>query len=124
MGHGANQLAEAKAVADYAHQVAGPEPFLVVGDFNSAPATPVYRYLTEQAGLVGAQQALKQIDATVPDSFATAGFMALRMHLDHVFSQGKVTFDDLADTYAFGDERSVFTGLSDHVPLITRFEVE
>ena len=124
MGHGANQLAEARAVAGYASQIAGPEPYLVVGDFNSAPATPVYEYMTGEAKLHGAQEQLKQIEPRSTDSFSTAGFMALRMHLDHIFGSKHIAFLDLDDTYLFGDERSPFTGLSDHVPLITRFEVE
>ncbi|MDX2008843.1 MAG: endonuclease/exonuclease/phosphatase family protein [Myxococcaceae bacterium] len=121
MGFGANQLAEATRVSEYARHVSRSEPYLIVGDFNSAPSTPVYRLLTEQEKLHGAQEVLKQIDASRPDSFATAGFLKLRMHLDHVFGHG-VEFADLVDTHAFGDEASRFHGLSDHVPLITRFE--
>ena len=122
MGFGQNQVAEAKAVLQYAQSTAGKEPYIICGDFNSAPTSPVYRYLTEQEKLHGAQAVLKQIDPTKPDSFSTAGFMRWRMHLDHVFGHG-VEFVDLADTHAFGDKASVFFGLSDHVPLITRFEV-
>jgi endonuclease/exonuclease/phosphatase family metal-dependent hydrolase len=122
MGFGVNQLQEARAISAYATRTAHGEPFVLVGDFNSAPATPVYQYLTHEVGLIGAQEQLKQIDAARPDSFATAGFMALRMHLDHVFGRD-VQFTDLDGTHAFGDERSAFHGLSDHVPLITRFEV-
>ncbi|MBE2254052.1 MAG: endonuclease/exonuclease/phosphatase family protein [Myxococcus sp.] len=121
MGHGANQLTEVKAVTDYAQQVSRQEPYLIVGDFNSAPATPVYRLLTEQLKLHGAQAVLKQIDPNRPDSFSTAGFMNLRMHLDHIFGRG-VEFADMKDTHAFGDGSSRFHGLSDHVPLITNFE--
>lgn len=121
MGHGANQLTEAKAVMEYAKHVAHREPYLIVGDFNSAPATPVYRLLTEEAKLHGAQAVLKQIDPERPDSFSTAGFMKLRMHLDHIFGHG-VEFADLRDTHPFGDQASPFHGLSDHVPLITSFE--
>ncbi|MBL8919085.1 MAG: endonuclease/exonuclease/phosphatase family protein [Myxococcaceae bacterium] len=121
MGHGKNQLTEARAVSDYAKHVAHREPYLIVGDFNSAPATPVYELLTREAKLQGAQEVLKQIDAGRPDSFSTAGFMQLRMHLDHIFGRG-VEFADLRDTHAFGDEVSRFHGLSDHVPLITCFE--
>jgi endonuclease/exonuclease/phosphatase family metal-dependent hydrolase len=121
MGHGKNQLVEAKAVAEYASHVARQEPYLVCGDFNSAPATPVYSLLTSAVGLVGPQEALKQIDATRPDTFATAGFMQLRMHLDHVFGR-RIDFADLKDTCAFGDASSPFHGLSDHVPLVTTFE--
>lgn len=119
MGHGANQLTEAKAVAEYAQHVARSEPYLIVGDFNSAPATPVYKLLTGDAKLRGAQETLKLIDPSRTNSFSTAGFMKLRMHLDHIFGN-KVEFADMEDTRAFGDGTSPFHGLSDHVPLITR----
>jgi endonuclease/exonuclease/phosphatase (EEP) superfamily protein YafD len=82
----------------------------------------VYKLLTGEAGLTGAQARLEQIDASQADGFATAGFMAMRMHLDHVFGRG-VDFVDLEGTRPFGDGGSPFHGLSDHVPLITRFEV-
>ncbi len=122
MGFGANQLEEARAVWQYAEATAGQEPYLMCGDFNSAPATPVYRYLTEQARLHGAQAVLKQIDPQCRDGFSTAGFLHWRMHLDHVFGRG-VDFINVDDTHAFGDKRSVFFGLSDHVPLISAFDV-
>ncbi|MDP2272434.1 MAG: endonuclease/exonuclease/phosphatase family protein [Archangium sp.] len=123
MGFGQNQIAEAKAVAQYAQVTAHDEPYLVVGDFNTAPMTPVYRYLTEEAKLRGAQEQLKQIDASRSQSFATAGFMHLRMHLDHLFASGDLGFIDLKDTCTFGDRTSPFSGLSDHVPLIANFDL-
>jgi len=123
MGFGANQIAEARAVVDFAQQTAKAEPYLVVGDFNTAPATPVYEYLTREARLRGAQELLKQIDLSRPESFATAGFMHLRMHLDHLFAGNALEFVDLNDTHTFGDEAGPFTGLSDHVPLIANFEL-
>lgn len=123
MGHGKNQLTEAKRVLDYAHHVAHHEPFLIFGDFNSAPATPVYQLLTDEGRLHGAQEVLRLIDPKRPDSFATAGFLKLRMHLDHVFGSKAVSFVDMKDTHAFGDAQGPFHGLSDHVPLVTRFGV-
>ncbi len=123
MGFGQNQVAEAHAVAHYAQSIAKHEPYLLVGDFNTAPMTPVYRYLTEDAKLRGAQEQLKQLDPERPDAFATAGFMHLRMHLDHVFASGKLEFLDLKGTHTFGDRASPFSGLSDHVPLIATFDV-
>lgn len=123
MGFGKNQVAEAKSLAQFAAQHAKREPYLVVGDFNAAPATPVYAQLTTDAGLIGAQEQLKQIDAKDPRGFATAGFMHLRMHLDHVFGSPGLQFIDLEQTLPFGDKASPFFGLSDHVPLITRFEL-
>lgn len=123
MGFGPNQLAEARAVSQYAEAISKNEPYLVVGDFNTAPRSPVYRYLTEEARLHGAQEKLRQIDPEHPDSFATAGFMHLRMHLDHLFAGGNIEFLDLKDTHTFGDPTSPFTGLSDHVPLIASFDL-
>jgi endonuclease/exonuclease/phosphatase family metal-dependent hydrolase len=123
MGYGRNQLAEAKSVADYALATAKGDPYLIVGDFNTAPATPVYDYLTREAKLEGAQELLKQIDLTRPEAFATAGFLRLRMHLDHLFAHGPITFLDLNGTHTFGDAHSPFDGLSDHVPLISTFEL-
>lgn len=118
MGFGKNQLAEAKAVSEFASAVARQEPYLLMGDFNTAPATPVYEYLTREAKLRGAQEELKQIDLRRPEAFATAGFMRMRMHLDHIFGHGGLEFVDLEGTKTFGDPHSPFSGLSDHVPLI------
>lgn len=122
MGFGLNQLQEAKTLAAFIERHARGEPFIVCGDFNSAPGSPVYRYLTEDAGLSGAQQLLGQTDGS-PKAFPTAGFMNLRMHLDHLFSGGGVRWLDLEGTARFGDRSSPFWGKSDHMPLIARFEL-
>lgn len=122
MGFGVNQLHEARTLASFVRQQADGEPFVVCGDFNSPPGSPVYRYLTEEAGLVCAQHCLGQI-AGAPREFPTAGFLRLRMHLDHLFSGPGVKWVDLDGTMPYGDARSPFHGKSDHVPLIARFVV-
>jgi endonuclease/exonuclease/phosphatase family metal-dependent hydrolase len=122
MGYGVNQLHEAKTLAAFIHRHAGEEPFIVCGDFNSPPESPVYRYLTEDCGLVGVQKHLHQIDRD-PRDFPTAGFMNLRMHLDHLFSSPRVQWLDLEGTCRFGDRSSPFWGKSDHMPLIGRFDL-
>ena len=122
MGYGVNQLHEAKTLAAFIHRHAGDEPFIVCGDFNSSPESPVYRFLTEDCGLVGVQKHLHQIDGN-PRDFPTAGFMNLRMHLDHVFSSPRVNWLDLEGTCRYGDRSSPFWGKSDHMPLIARFEL-
>lgn len=122
MGFGHNQVEEAKKLAAYVHRLAGGEPFVLAGDFNSPPGSPVYRFLTEEAGLVSAQAAVGQIDGRSPKEFPTAGFMALRMHLDHLFTSGLKVLD-LDGTVPFGDRRSPFWGRSDHMPLIARLEL-
>ena len=122
MGWGANQLVQARRLATFIEERVGQEPFLVCGDFNSPPSSPVYRFLTEEAGLVGAQETLGQIDPTDRRGFPTAGFLRLRMHLDHLFSGNGVTWVDLAGTLPFGERASPFRGLSDHVPLLAAFK--
>ena len=122
MGFGVNQLQEAKTLAAFIRRHGGGEPFIVCGDFNSPPGSPVYRYLTEEAGLLGVQHKLGQINSD-PRSFPTAGFMRLRMHTDHLFSGGELNWLDLSETRKFGDRESAFYGKSDHVPLIARFEL-
>ncbi|HXN55671.1 MAG TPA: endonuclease/exonuclease/phosphatase family protein [Myxococcales bacterium] len=123
MGHGVNQLHEARTLASFVKRLAGDEPFVVAGDFNSPPSSPVYDYLTREAGLVGAQAALGQIDETSPRAFPTAGFLRLRMHLDHLFAGGGIRFLDVEGTAPFGDARNPFAGKSDHVPLIARLRL-
>ena len=124
MGFGPNQLEEARSVATFVKKSAGADPFVICGDFNSPPGSPVYRYLTEEAKLTAAQEVLKQTDQGLPRGFPTAGFMRLRMHLDHLFSGAGVRWVDLKDTRPFGDLASPFHGLSDHAPLIGGFRLE
>ncbi len=121
MGFGPNQVHEARALAGFVRRVSGDEPFVVCGDFNSPPGSPVYRYLAHEAGFAGAQEILGQCDPRVPRGFPTAGFMRLRMHLDHLFAGNGVVWLDVDGTRPFGDRASPFAGLSDHVPLIARF---
>jgi endonuclease/exonuclease/phosphatase family metal-dependent hydrolase len=122
MGFGVNQLQEARTLASFVRRHSCGEPFVVCGDFNSAPASSVYKYLVEEARFQCAQELLGHIDLLAPRRFPTAGFMHLRMHLDHLFSQG-IHWTDLEGTYPFGDLRSPFFGLSDHIPLIGRFDL-
>ena len=123
MGFGYNQLHEARSLVSFIHRHAGAEPFVVCGDFNSPPASPVYNYLVDEARLTGAQQALGLIDPAEPRAFPTAGFIRLRMHLDHLFSGGPVSWLDMEGTQPFGEADSPFHGLSDHMPLIGRFRL-
>jgi endonuclease/exonuclease/phosphatase family metal-dependent hydrolase len=124
MGCGINQLHEARTLAGFVRAHAGSEPFVVCGDFNSPPASPVFRYLCGEAGLSCAQGAVGQIDPRASRGFPTAGFMHLRMHLDHVFGSQGVRWLDMQGTHPFGDLGSPFHGLSDHMPLVARFALE
>ncbi len=121
LGFGPNQVEEAKRLSTFVRSRVGDEPFVVTGDFNSSPGSPVYRHLTEEAGFTGAQAALGLIDESVRRGFPTAGFLHLRMHLDHLFSGNGIRWVDLDGTFPFG--QGPFHGLSDHMPLIGRFEL-
>ena len=121
MGWGPNQLHEARALAQFARRHADAEPFVVVGDFNTAPFSPVFEYLTSELGFENALYALGELDLDDASAFPTAGFMRLRMHLDHLFAGGGVRWVDVEGTRRFGDRSSPFHGLSDHVPLIASF---
>jgi endonuclease/exonuclease/phosphatase family metal-dependent hydrolase len=122
MGYGPNQVHEARRLAEFVLERSADEPFVVCGDFNSPPGSPVYRLLREEAGFVGAQERLGQADPDCPRAFPTAGFMRLRMHLDHLFASQDVRWLDLEDTHPFAE--GPFAGLSDHMPLIARFAID
>jgi endonuclease/exonuclease/phosphatase family metal-dependent hydrolase len=122
MGFGKNQVHEARSLAGFIKVRAGDEPYLLCGDFNSSPGSPVFHYLTEDAGITCAQLVLGHIDGA-PRTFPTAGVMRLRMHLDHLFSGNGVEWVDLDGTARFGDRTAPFHALSDHVPLIGRFKL-
>ncbi|ATB30663.1 endonuclease/exonuclease/phosphatase family protein [Melittangium boletus] len=124
MGNGINQLHEARALAQLVRRQCKSEPFVVCGDFNSPPASPVFHFFCDEARFISAQAAVGQIDPRASRGFPTAGFMHLRMHLDHIFSSAGIRWLDAEGTLAFGDARSRFHGLSDHMPLIARFQVE
>jgi endonuclease/exonuclease/phosphatase family metal-dependent hydrolase len=124
MGWGPNQLHEARTLCAFVERHAGGEPYLVAGDFNSAPGSPVWRYLCADGGFESAERTLGLIDGEAPRAFPTAGFLRLRMHLDHLFSGNGVRWVDLEGSRPFGDGNGPFAGLSDHVPLIGRFRLE
>lgn len=116
MGHGENQLEEIRAVADFVREKAGPHAVLV-GDFNSAPDSPVYAHLLASGGL---RDPFREVMA--PErvaTWATNGLLNLRMHIDHVFSTPTVRWLDFDGSHPF-DERGTYFGISDHVPKVGR----
>jgi endonuclease/exonuclease/phosphatase family metal-dependent hydrolase len=119
MGFGPNQLEEARTLADFVERERRSEHFIVAGDFNSLPGSPVDSYLREERGLVDSFARVHKFSVSQARAYPTAGFLNLRMHLDHVYSSAKLDWLDYAETHPFG-HRGKFSGLSDHVPLIGR----
>lgn len=121
LGHAENQLEEGRAVAALVRQEAGDEPFVLCGDFNSSPGSPVHRHLTEAAGFCPAQPSIQQVSDAPPrrasPTFAIAG---VALHLDYLFCGGGAEWLDVEGTYAVSARESPFAGLSDHVPVIAR----
>ena len=122
MGFAPNQLAEARTLADFVQREQRSPHFVMVGDFNSLPGSPVDRYLREERGFIDAFSKVQRFSETEARAYPTAGFLNLRMHLDHVYSSLPLTWLDFADTRPFGED-GAFDGLSDHVPLIARLSV-
>jgi len=123
MGYGVNQLHEARTLAAFVKRQSAGEPFIVCGDFNSPPGSPVFRYLTDEVGFACAQRDLRQIDGVTPREFPTAGFLRLRMHLDHLFGGNGIGWEDLEGTCPYGEPSSPFHRCSDHMPIIARVRV-
>jgi endonuclease/exonuclease/phosphatase family metal-dependent hydrolase len=121
MGWGPNQLEEAKSLVSFVQKEKRSDRFVLVGDFNALPGSPVYRTLLE-SGLVrdpfaeyyhfGEEELVR---------WPTAGFMNLRMHLDHLFSGPALEWRDFDGTHKFGQKTGMFRGLSDHVPILGSF---
>ena len=122
MGFSPNQLAEARTLADFVEQERRSDHFVIVGDFNSLPGSPVDRYLREERGFIDAFSTVRGLSPREARAWPTAGFLNLRMHLDHVYSSAALEWLDFADTHPFGNP-GAFSGLSDHVPLIARFRI-
>ena len=123
LGYGPNQLVEAKNLAKFVAKEKASERFLVAGDFNALPGSPVYRHLVREAGYTDAFAQLHNLSEDELRSWPTAGFMAFRMHLDHMFSGPGLTWLDFEGSHPYGDRTSGFCALSDHVPMIGRCQV-
>ncbi len=120
MGYGKNQLEEAKNLASFVASERASDRFFIVGDFNALPGSPVYRLLTGECGYVDPFARAHRMTEAELRSWPTAGFMQLRMHLDHVLTGPGLVWTDFDETHPFGDRTSPFHGLSDHMPIIGR----
>jgi len=122
LGWGPNQLTEAKNVLRFVEREKKSDRWVLCGDFNALPGSPVYRTLVDG----GCRDPFAQHHAWDKDAlvrFPTAGFMNLRMHLDHVFSGAALRWTGFEGTHKFGQKNGTFRGLSDHVPILGTFEL-
>lgn len=124
MGYGENQAREIDRLADFIDTQKQSDNYLVLGDFNSLPGSPAYDRMLERLPVcdpfpdaVGAK--LQELRERWP----TAGFLHLRMRLDHMFAGRGLECVDFEDTHPFG-VAGRWHGLSDHVPLVGRFRIK
>jgi endonuclease/exonuclease/phosphatase family metal-dependent hydrolase len=123
LGWGPNQVAEARNLVKFVESQRRSDRFVVVGDFNALPGSPVYRCLVEEHGWVDAFAAQSGMTGDELAKWPTAGFMRMRMHLDHVFGGRSLRWLDFEGTRRFGDRAAPFHGLSDHVPMVARCRI-
>jgi endonuclease/exonuclease/phosphatase family metal-dependent hydrolase len=123
LGWGPNQLEEARNLVRFVERERQSDRFVVVGDFNALPGSPVYRYLVEEQGWTDAFAERYRMSVRELAQWPTAGFLNLRMHLDHVFTGPGLKWLDFDGTHPYGDRTAVFHGLSDHMPMVARCRV-
>lgn len=121
LGYGDNQSAEVERLAEFVKRTRKSNRFLILGDFNALPASPAYERLIDAAGVA---DPFPEVVGVAPmdlrTKWPTAGFLNLRMRLDHIFMGSGLECIDFDDTHPFG-QVGRWHGLSDHVPLIARF---
>lgn len=121
MGYGENQALEVERLAEFVEATRHSDRFLVLGDFNALPASPAYDRALERLGMLDPFPAAMGTDPLrMRTEWPTAGFLNLRMRLDHIFMGRGLECLDFEDTHPFGREGR-WHGLSDHVPLLARF---
>jgi endonuclease/exonuclease/phosphatase family metal-dependent hydrolase len=123
LGWGPNQVAEARNLVRFVEAQRKSDRFVVVGDFNALPGSPVHRYLVGEHGWTDAFAARYRLSDSELEKWPTAGFLRMRMNLDHVFGGRALRWSDFDGTHPFGDRESPFHGLSDHVPLVGRCRI-
>ena len=121
MGYGKNQAREIAALAAFVDEHRRSDRYLIVGDFNSLPGSPVYEQIQSQLAVRDPfPDVLGQSVASLRTTWPTAGFLRYRMRLDHIFAGPGLEWLDFHDTHPFGAE-GPWNGLSDHVPIVGRF---
>ncbi len=123
MGYGDNQEREVEALAAFVAARRQSDRFLVCGDFNSLPGSPVYQAVLDKLGVSDPFPAA--VGSTSVDElrqrWPTAGFLRFRFRLDHLFSGPGLRWLAFEDTHPFGDSAGRWHGLSDHVPIVGTF---
>jgi endonuclease/exonuclease/phosphatase family metal-dependent hydrolase len=121
-GEADNQIREVESLLDYVDQHGSPDTSIVLGDFNARPGSRVYNRVIKSGAFRDAHAAYLGANTSQMAGLPSAGFMAVRFRLDHVFSGDRVRFLSFDYTEPYGPKHP-WRSLSDHSPLVGRFTV-
>ncbi|MBI4816477.1 MAG: endonuclease/exonuclease/phosphatase family protein [Deltaproteobacteria bacterium] len=122
MGYGRNQIEELASLVGFVEKESENRPFLLMGDFNSLSGSAVYQEVLRALPVVDPFPDLTGLDPlSLRKTWPTAGFMNLRMRIDHMFLGRGLVCRDIEGTHPFGQRDGLWHGLSDHVPVLGRF---
>ncbi len=122
MGYGQNQLQEIERLAEFIAAKKRSERYLLAGDFNALPGSPVYDLVQEKIHLHDPFPDLMATNVLdMRTAWPSCGFLNYRMRLDHIFAGPGLNFVDFQDTHPFGQKDGRWHGLSDHVPIVGSF---
>jgi endonuclease/exonuclease/phosphatase family metal-dependent hydrolase len=119
-GEAVNQLQEVERLLTYVNSTRDDLPTLLVGDFNAAPDSSVYRRLVGDTEFHDAHAHHLGVPSREMKARPSAGFFRMRYRLDHLFCTQDVRFTSFAETLLHGANHR-WKGLSDHTPVIGRF---
>jgi endonuclease/exonuclease/phosphatase family metal-dependent hydrolase len=111
MGYGSNQLAEVDNLLAFLRS-RGDHPTVIAGDFNSRPGSPAYARILDAGWVDPYAHGRTHLEH---EAVGTAGFMHLRMHIDHLFSRPSMRWSSI---HAHSVDGGPFFGLSDHAPKV------
>lgn len=115
MGHGRNQLLEAKQLVAWIRERSTTR-FVVAGDFNSVPGSPVYRQLLRELDAKDAFRESRGLSESELRSWPTCGALKVKMRLDHVMRGTGLRAVCSEGVEPFGAEGR-WKDLSDHAPV-------
>ena len=121
-GEANNQLFEVNKVIECIKERGGIERSLLVGDFNARPGSRVYNQIIGNMAYRDAHADYLGLGAHQMSQMPSAGFMAMRFRLDHVFSGAGIRFTDFSNTHPYGADHP-WGALSDHSPIIGNFDL-
>lgn len=122
MGFGQNQQVEVQRLAAAVRTQATSTRFMVMGDFNSVPGSPVYHQALRTLEAVDAFSESRGLTVAKLGGWPTYGVLTARFRLDHVLRGAGLRAVESEGVEPFGAPGR-WKGLSDHVPVLVGFQI-